>query len=90
MISLDTLDRLVEEQLRTNMTEKDAKSQMKTLFASYKTPHRRNALSWLANDNDRVTVYNVFQQLVQNLFVLFLNLIYESHITICEKLSEGL
>lgn len=43
--SIDMLDKIVEQSLSTDMTDKDAKSRIETLFMSYKSLLRRQGLS---------------------------------------------
>lgn len=41
------------------MTDKDACSCIKTLFVSYRSLLRRNGLTWMTKDNDKIAVYQV-------------------------------
>lgn len=57
--TLDTLDDIVDRNLRMNMKDKFSKSRMESLFVSYHALLRRNGLSWLIEANARVAVYHV-------------------------------
>lgn len=57
--TIETLDLIVENELHTDMEDKDARSRIQTLFVSFKSLLRRNRLSWIIKDNGRKAVYHV-------------------------------
>lgn len=50
---------LVVTKLRTDVIDKEACSRIKILFVLYKSLLRRYGLTWLSNDNDKISVYHV-------------------------------
>ena len=58
-ITLETLDEIVDINLRMNKKDKNSKSRMESLFVSYHSLLRRNGLSWLIEPNPKVAVYHV-------------------------------
>lgn len=59
VVTIDTLDKLVEDQFCINVTDKNAHFCIESLFVSYQLLLRRNGLSWLTKDNERISVYHV-------------------------------
>lgn len=57
--TVESIDKIVEKDLRTEMTDTDARSRMETLFATYLSLLRRNGLSWVIKDNPKVAVRHV-------------------------------
>ena len=58
-VNLDTLDSLVKNQLRMDMSDKNASSGMESLFLSYQKLLRRHGLAWLLKANQKVAVYHL-------------------------------
>lgn len=59
VVTIDMLDKIVEDMLKTDMTDKDAMSRIENLFISYKSLLRRGGLSWVTQDTEKVVVYEV-------------------------------
>lgn len=58
-VSLDQLDRLVKQNFRTKMKNKNANARTEDLFADYFTLLTRNGLTWFINNNPNVSVQHV-------------------------------
>ena len=58
-ITLETLDEIVDINLRMNMKDKNSKSRIESLFVSHHSPLRRKGLSWPIEANLKVAVYHV-------------------------------
>lgn len=58
-MTIEQLDKIVSQKLRTNMRNNNAKSRMQDLFSSYVTILSRNGLRWLIEENPKVAVYHV-------------------------------
>lgn len=58
-VNLDALDMIVERDLHMDMTDRNAKSRMESLFVSYHALLRRNGISWLLKTNQKVAVSHV-------------------------------
>lgn len=63
VVTIDTLDKLVEDKLRIDMTDSDARSRIENLFVSYLTLLPRNGLSWIIKENEKVAVYHVLSSI---------------------------
>lgn len=63
VVTRDTLDKLVEEELRTDMKDKNARSRIETLFVSYRSLLRRHGVSWILKDNEKVAVSHVLSSI---------------------------
>lgn len=59
VITMEKLDKLVQDELHINMADKDARSRMESLFVSYQSLLRRNGLKWLTQENQTVAVMHV-------------------------------
>lgn len=59
VITIDMLDKNLEDNMRMDMNDKDATSRIEKLFISYKSLLRRNGLPWVHEDNEKVAVYHV-------------------------------
>lgn len=59
LVTIDMLDKIVEEKLKMDITDKDVTSRIKNAFISYKSLLRQRSLSWVTQDNAKVAVYNV-------------------------------
>lgn len=66
-MTIDSLDKLVEDQLRIDMTDKDSRSRIENLFVSYRSLLRRNGLTWLTQDNEKIAVYHVLSAICPEL-----------------------
>lgn len=58
-VTLEQLDRIVAQKLRTNMGNRDAEARMEDLFTDYHTLLQRSGLGWLIKDNPKIAVYHV-------------------------------
>ena len=58
-VTLETLDGIVSRELRTEMSDKNAKSRMQSLFVSYHAMLKRNGVAWILNSNQKVAVFHV-------------------------------
>lgn len=58
-VTLDQLDKLVQNKLRTDMKNNNATARMQDLFANYHTLLVRNGLKWLIKDNPKIAVDHV-------------------------------
>lgn len=58
-VTIDMLDKIVDNHLQIDMAHRDARSRIENLFVCYKSILRRHGLSWTTNDNGRVAVYYV-------------------------------
>lgn len=59
VVTLETLDKLVSKNLRTNMADTNAKSRIENLFVAYHSVLRRHGLSWILEDSPKIAVYHV-------------------------------
>lgn len=59
LTTIENLDKIVSQKLRTDMRNTNAKSRMQDLFSSYVTIISRNGLVWLIDDNAQVAVHQV-------------------------------
>lgn len=57
--TIGALDKLAEEQFHTDMTDKDGRSRIETLFVSYKTLLRQHGLPWIVDDKEKLAVNHV-------------------------------
>lgn len=57
--TIDALGKLVTNNLRIDMTDTNARSRIENLFESYHVLLRRNRLSWLTKDNEKICVYHI-------------------------------
>lgn len=62
--NLDSLDIIVEQQLRMDMKDRNAKSRMENLFVAYHTILRRNGLAWVVNENGKLAVTHVLSAIL--------------------------
>lgn len=66
VLSMDILDDIVSKELRTNMSDRNAKSRMRNLFVSYRTILRRHGIEWILEDNEKVAVKHVLSAIRPN------------------------
>lgn len=58
-VTVDSIDALVDKELKMDMSDRSATSRMEALFAMYTTMLRRNGLSWICKDNQKMAVYHI-------------------------------
>lgn len=63
VMTISVLDKLVENELRIDMSDKDARSRIETLFMSYNSLLRRNGLAWLSKDNEKISIFHVLSRI---------------------------
>lgn len=59
VMNLHSLDDIVKKELRTDMSDSNAKSRMRNLFVSYRAILKRHGVAWLLEDNQKVAVDHV-------------------------------
>lgn len=59
LVSVDALDKIVEQELKMKMTDQNANSRAEILFVFYHSLLRRMGLTWLLQSNQRFCVYHV-------------------------------
>lgn len=62
-VSLDQLDQIVQQKLRTIMGNKNAPARMEDVFITYHTLLARNGLAWRIKDNHKVEVQHVLSEI---------------------------
>lgn len=88
-ISLNKLDKIVQEELRMNMKESFALSSMQSLFVSYKTLSKRYRAAWILSTNEKVTVYRVLPACDLSAFEIDMKPTPTSRGTVCPKRSRA-
>ena len=63
VVTISTLDDVIERKLRMDMSDPGAKSRMESLFTSYYTILRQHGLIWVVNDAQKVAVQHVLSQI---------------------------
>lgn len=58
-LTLDGLEELVRKKLKMNMDNRNAKSRMQGLFASYHSLLSQNGVKWIIDENQKLTVTHV-------------------------------
>lgn len=53
------LEKIVDKNLRINMSDLDARSKIENLFVSYNSLLSRHGLSWIVSENEKLAVYHV-------------------------------
>lgn len=59
IVTLGTIDAIVQSNLKMNLQDKSAKSRMETLFISYVMPLRKHEFLWVKERNQKVAVNHV-------------------------------
>lgn len=60
VVIIGGLDKLVEDELPVDMTDKVARFRFETLFVFYRFLLCRNGLTWFTQENEKIAVYHVF------------------------------
>lgn len=54
VVTTEKSEKLVEDKLRINVTDKDVRTEPGSLFVSYQSLLNRNGLEWLTKENEEV------------------------------------
>lgn len=64
VVTIETLDKLIDDELRISKTGKDSCWRIESLFPSYKLLLRRNSSASVTKDNKKIVVYHILSAIL--------------------------